>query len=135
VRRPPAYIVKALRGYCRALGLEWCARIGAWYVTYEGRRLFTLQRASEPIRELDGCSDEVLAIVVAADNWRDGPDRLKAMARAARKREYEAKERERAAGDEARRHGEDMAGVFARGPKPFVQMRNNPLAATAAGAR
>ena len=129
MRQPPAYIEQALRQYCPELGLEWSGRVRAWYVTYGGRRLFTLQRGNAPIVELDGNREEVLAIVIRADNWRDGPDRLKGMARAAKEREYQARVSSAAAMAEAGRHGDDMGGVFARGgAKPFVHIQGNPLA-------
>jgi len=129
MRQPPAYIEKALRQYCSELGLEWSARIVAWYVTYGGRRLFTLQRGNAPIVELDGNKEEILAIVIRADNWRDGPDRLKGMARVAKEREYQARVSREATMAEAGRHGDNMAGVFKRGgAKPFAHIQNNPLA-------
>ena len=61
------------------------------------------------------------------DNWNDGPERVKAMKRAAANRKRRIAERNAAMAEEARREADKAAKVFISGVSPQVYIHDNPL--------
>jgi len=124
VRKPPQYIVEALKRYDSDLGLEWDDRKEAWFFTWRGRQFLRWEHEdgvaacrSEALTE-----GEALRIIKKADTKYGGGVRIKAMMarhREKKKREKEEKDREF---DNAAERASDRARVKMNGPRPFVSM-------------
>lgn len=134
MRRAPDNTLSKLTAYDPDLDLVWDGEIARWYLTYRRRRVCALYHDDgTPWINLDGAGDELVRNVRRMDTAVDGPERLRAMARAAAEARYRGEQRKRNALTEARAHGAEIGEVWRRGgPKPFVHLNDNPLAATAA---
>ena len=134
-RTAPEHVLRALRGYDPRLGLEWCPRTAAWYLTQDGRRLFAWQHRDGSLALNDLSVTEALEIVARGDPRR--PERHARWAAMEKrfggpvKGEYSEAEWKREIWAAARREVETVERVRDRGPKGFSFPAGGPAPAAA----
>lgn len=132
MRETPKHVNAALRAYDPELELRWADDEGCWYFYYQGRKAFAYLHTDGKLA-MHPVADEAVELVRRADmKVRGGYARLKAMERFRREQAYQDEKERQAAMAEAGEHAGDRAEVFRRGPKLFVDIQSNPMAAGAA---
>lgn len=126
MRALPDHIRKAVHDRDPKADVVWDDRLHVWFLVWDGQRICALSH-DDGTDMIEPCADEILAFMAACDNWKDGPDRIKAMRRATSERKRRLAARQEAIAEESRREARNVAEVFRRGVSPQVYIKNNPL--------
>ena len=126
MRTLPDHIKKIIHARDPKADVKWDDRLHVWYLYWDGQPICALSH-DDGTDMIEPCADEILNFMATCDNWNDGPERVKAMKRAAANRKRRIAERNAAMAEEARREAEKAGKVFISGVSPQVYIHDNPL--------
>lgn len=112
----------------------WDAEIHRWVLSWRKRRVCVLFH-EDGTDMLELCASEILGLLDRFDNFKDGPDRLKAMRRVAADARHRAEIRREFAEQESMREAERMAKSIAAGPKVQIEIHKKRELKNAQGQR
>lgn len=126
MRTLPDHVRKAVKARDPKADVVWNERLHVWYLMWDGQPICALSH-DDGTDMLEPCTDEILAFMAACDNWNDGPERIKAMRRAAAERKRRLAERQMALVEDLKEEGRKVGNVFKNGVSPQVYIKDNPL--------
>lgn len=126
MRTLPDHIAKAIHARDPKADVRWDERLHVWYLFWDNQPICALSH-DDGTDMIEPCTDEILNFMASCDNWQDGPERVRAMKRAASDRKRRISERNAARFEEARREAGKAVKVFLGGVSPQVYIHDNPL--------